>query len=49
MRKYALAEAESLIDWLKPQVDAHDNIPLDDPINFDSSSKRFSATRQRMV
>jgi hypothetical protein len=49
MRKYALAEAKSLIDWLEPQVVAHRNIPLDDPINFDASSKRFSATRQRMV
>jgi hypothetical protein len=49
MRKYSLAEAKTLIEWLEPKVAAHRNIPLDDPINFDASSKRFSATRQRMV
>jgi hypothetical protein len=49
MRKYALADAKGLIEWLEPLVVTHRNIPLDDPINFDASSKRFSATRQRMV
>jgi len=49
MRKYALAETKGLIDWLEPQVVTHRNIPLDDPINFNASSKRFSATRQRMI
>jgi len=49
MRNYALSEAKWLLDWLEPQVIAHRNIPLDDPINFDVASKRFSATRQRMV
>lgn len=49
MRKYALSEAKSLIDWLEPQVVIGSNIPLNDPINFDASSKRYSATRQRMI
>jgi hypothetical protein len=49
IRKYDMADAKSLIDWLEPQIVAHSNVPVDDPINFDASSKRFSATRQRMV
>jgi len=49
MRKYNLAKAKGLIDWLEPQVVGNRNILLDDPINFAASSKRFSATHKRMV
>lgn len=48
-RRFDVNEARALIDWLEPQLDARPNAVLDDPIDFDSSSKRFSASLQRMV
>jgi hypothetical protein len=48
-RRFDVNEARALIDWLEPQLDARPNAVLDDPIDFDSSSKRFSASLRRMV
>lgn len=48
-RKYDASEVQSLLAWLEPQIERRPNTILGDPINFDAASKRFSATRQRMV
>ena len=48
-RHYEGAEAQPLIDWLQPQLLAHRNQLLADPINFASSAKRFSSTLQRLI
>lgn len=48
-RCFNIKEAGPLIAWLKPQLEAQPNQVVADPIDFASTSKRFSATLQRMV
>lgn len=48
-RRYDWDDATSLIDWLQPQIAANANMVVDDPINFNSSSMRYSQTLQRMI
>lgn len=42
-------EARALMTWLQPMMLAQPNTVVADPIDFASSSKRFSAKLQRMV
>lgn len=48
-RRFNLEDAQPLLSWLEPQMSAHPNAILGDPINFDSSAMRFSASLQRMI
>jgi hypothetical protein len=48
-RRFDAVEAKPLLDWLEPQVAAHRNQVLAPPIDFTSSAKRYSPTRQRMT
>jgi hypothetical protein len=48
-RRFDAAEAGALIGWLEPQLTAQPNTVLADPIDFASTSKRFSATLQKLV
>ncbi|MGV1804599.1 hypothetical protein ACQZ6A_22300 [Agrobacterium vitis] len=48
-RKFDAARGKPLIDWLTPEIGAHPNQVLADPIDFASSAKRFSPTLQRMI
>lgn len=48
-RRFDVCEAHELVEWLEPQLVARPNAVLNDPIGFDSSSMRFSASLQRMV
>ena len=48
-RRFDADEARPLFDWLEPLLSAQPNTVIADPINFDSSSKRFSASLKRMV
>ena len=47
--RFDIADAESVLAWLEPQMEAHSNAVLADPINFDDSFKRYSATLQRVA
>jgi hypothetical protein len=48
-RKFEGQEGDPFTDWLEPQLAAQPNLVLNDPINFESSAKRFSAALQRMI
>ncbi|RWE79580.1 hypothetical protein [Mesorhizobium sp.] len=48
-RRFDAIQAKPLIDWLAPQIAANPNRVLADPIDFASSAKRFSSTRQRLI
>lgn len=48
-RKFSVNEARALIAWLEPKLVAWPNAVLDDPIDFASSSKRYSASLKKMV
>jgi len=48
-RRFDANQASALIDWLEPQLAARPGAVLDDPIDFDSSSMRFSASLQKMI
>lgn len=48
-RRFDTITAKPLIDWLAPQIAAHPNHVLADPIDFASSAKRFSPVLQRMI
>ena len=48
-RRFDAAKVKPLLDWLEPQVVAQRNKVLAPPINFASSSKRYSPTLQRMI
>lgn len=48
-RRFDIAEATTLLAWLEPKMATQPNAVLADPINFDVSSKRYSATLQRMT
>jgi hypothetical protein len=48
-RRFEGDEARALIGWLQPMMLARPNTVVADPIDFASSSKRFSATLKRMV
>ncbi|MBU0555687.1 MAG: hypothetical protein KKD64_11405 [Alphaproteobacteria bacterium] len=48
-RRYATDETPRLIGWLIPQMAAHPNAVLGDPINFDASGRRYSAKLKRMT
>lgn len=48
-RRFEAIQAKPLTDWLAPQIAAHPNHVLADPIDFASSAKRFSPTLQRMI
>jgi hypothetical protein len=47
--RFDIEEAGEIIAWLTPQMEAQLNQVIADPINFASSSKRFSAKLQRMI
>lgn len=48
-RRFDVGEAATLLAWLEPLMAAQPNAVLADPINFDVSSKRYSARLQRMA
>lgn len=48
-RRFNTIEAKPLLDWLEPQIAAHRNNILAPPIDFASSSRRYSPTLQRMT
>jgi len=48
-RRFDAIRAKPLMDWLAPQIAAHPNHVLADPIDFASRAKRFSPTLQRMI
>lgn len=48
-RRFDIDGAAPILSWLKPQMDAHAGAVLADPINFDVSFKRYSATLQRVT
>lgn len=48
-RRFNAANVKPLLDWLESQVVAHRNKVLAPPINFASSSKRYSPSLQRMI
>ncbi len=48
-RRYDGAAMEPLIKWLGPQLTANRNAVLSDPIDFASTTKRFSSTLQRLI
>lgn len=48
-RRFDLADAKPLLDWLMPQVGAHRNQVLAPPIDFSSSAMRYSQALQRMI
>lgn len=48
-RRFDLADAKPLINWLAPQKAAFPNQIVADPINFTSSAMRYSQTLQRLV
>lgn len=48
-RRFDVEEAGGIIAWLTPQLEAQRNQVIADPIDFASSSKRFSAKLQRMI
>jgi hypothetical protein len=48
-RRFDAIRAKPLMDWLAPQIAAHPNHVLADPIDFASSAKRFSPKLQRMI
>lgn len=48
-RRFDLAEAKPLLDWLTPHVGAHRNQVLAPPIDFSSSAMRYSQALQRMT
>ena len=47
-RRFDFGEAATLLAWLKPKISAQRNAILSDPINFDASSRRYSAKLKRM-
>ncbi len=48
-RRYDAVDAKPLLDWLEPQVAAHRNKVLAPPIDFASTTKRYSPILQRMI
>jgi hypothetical protein len=48
-RRFNKEDARALIDWLKPQMTAQLNTVIADPLDFASTSKRFSSSLQRLV
>ncbi|MCY1244028.1 Nucleotide modification associated domain 2 [compost metagenome] len=48
-RRFEMKDARQLVNWLEPQMLARPNAVLADPIDFASTSRRFSATLNRMV
>lgn len=48
-RRFDSEMAGPLLNWLKPQMAAHPNHVVAPPIDFASSAKRFSSTKQRMI
>jgi hypothetical protein len=48
-RVFVNKEAKPLLAWLEPQLAAHPNELVADPIDFASGAKRFSATLKRLV
>lgn len=48
-RRFDADKAAPILAWLEPQVEAHSSAVLADPINFDVSFKRYSATLQRVA
>lgn len=48
-RRFNSEMAGPLLNWLKPQMAAHPNHVVAPPIDFASSAKRFSSTKQRMI
>lgn len=48
-RRFEAEDARQVRAWLAPHIDAQPNQVIADPIDFASSSKRFSASRQRMI
>ena len=47
--KFEDSEVKGLLDWLKPQIGKQPNRVVDDPINFDDGSKRYSYRRKKMI
>lgn len=48
-RRFDAAVAGDLIDWIESQMAAHPNAVLADPFDFASTSKRYSATRNKLI
>lgn len=48
-RRFDSGMAGPLLNWLEPQMAAHPNHVVAPPIDFASSAKRFSSTKQRMI
>lgn len=48
-RKYDANQTKRLLNWLGSEIDRQPNLVVADPINFDATSKRYSATRKRMI
>ena len=48
-RKFDAPDAASLIAWVEGHMAKHSHRVLGDPFDFDSTSKRFSATLQKLV
>jgi hypothetical protein len=48
-RVFVGEETKPLLAWLEPQLAAHPNELIADPIDFASGGKRFSATLKRLV
>ncbi len=48
-RKFDLTRACDLIDWIETLITQHPNAVLGDPFDFGSTSKRYSASLQRLV
>ncbi len=48
-RRFEAGDAKLLLSWLEPQLAAHPNAVLADPINFEARSQRYSATLKRMA
>lgn len=48
-RRFDSEMAGPLLNWLKPQMAAHPNHVVAPPIDFASSAKQFSSTKQRMI
>ncbi|OXT01972.1 hypothetical protein B7H23_03275 [Notoacmeibacter marinus] len=48
-RRFDHVTAKPLLDWLAPQMAVHPNHVVAPPIDFASSAKRYSSTKQRMI
>lgn len=48
-RRFDAVQAAAILAWLEPQMKERPNSVVADPINFDVSFKRYSATLQKVV